>query len=74
MKVYRRTRNDEDYINYKEALNADTTETSYLKEAMSKNVHLTNTNDSKIFYVYVRNKQKVRDKVGPLEDCAGNII
>ena len=31
-------------------------------------------NDSKSFYAYVRSKQNVRDKVGPLEDSAGNII
>ena len=31
-------------------------------------------NDSKRFYVYVRSKQKVRDKVGPLENNRGNII
>ena len=31
-------------------------------------------NDSKSFYAYVRNKQKVRDKVGPLENNSGNII
>ena len=30
--------------------------------------------DSKSFYAYVRNKKNVRDKVGPLEDNAGNII
>ena len=30
--------------------------------------------DSKSFYAYVRSKQNVRDKVGPLEDNAGNII
>ena len=28
--------------------------------------------DSKSFYAYVRSKQNVRDKVGPLEDNAGN--
>ena len=27
--------------------------------------------DSKSFYAYVRSKQNVRDKVGPLEDNAG---
>ena len=26
------------------------------------------------FYAYVRSKQNVRDKVGPLDDSAGNII
>ena len=31
-------------------------------------------NDSKSFYSYVRSKQKVRDKVGPLENNRGNII
>ena len=30
--------------------------------------------DSKSFYAYVRSKQNVRDKVGPLKDTAGNII
>ena len=30
--------------------------------------------DSNSFYAYVRSKQNVRDKVGPLEDNAGNII
>ena len=31
-------------------------------------------NDSKSFYAHVRSKQKVRDKVGPLENNSGNII
>ena len=35
-----------------------------------KNIKL----DSKRFYAYVRSKQNVRDKVGPLEDNAGNTI
>ena len=30
--------------------------------------------DSKSFYAYVRSKQNVRYRVGPLEDNAGNII
>ena len=32
------------------------------------------TTDSDSFYAYVRSKQNVLDKVGPLEDNAGNII
>ena len=32
------------------------------------------TSDSKSFYAYIRSKQNVRDKVGPLVDNAGNII
>ena len=31
-------------------------------------------NDSKSLYAYVRSKQKVRDKVGPLENNSENII
>ena len=31
-------------------------------------------NYSKSFYAYVRSKQKVRDKVGPLKNNSGNII
>ena len=31
-------------------------------------------NDSKTVYAYVRSKQKVRDKVGPLENISGNTI
>ena len=30
--------------------------------------------DSRSFYAYVRSKQKVQDKVGPLEGSDGNII
>ena len=29
---------------------------------------------SRVFYAYVRSKQKVQDKVGPLEGSDGNII
>ena len=41
-----------------------------LKEAISKKLHV---NDSKSFYAYVRSKQNVQDKVGPLQDSARNI-
>ena len=44
-----------------------------LKEAMKKKV-CDIKNYSKSFYAYVRSKQNVQDKVGPLEDSAGNII
>ena len=64
-RVYRHTRKDEDYANYKEALNLATTEIRKSE---------TFENDSKSFYAYVRSKQKVRDKVGPLENNRGNII
>ena len=45
-----------------------------IKEAMRKKLTCNIKNYSKSFYAYVRSKQNVQDKVGPLEDNAGNII
>ena len=70
-RVYRRTRKDEDYANYKEALNLATTE---IRKSKRKTLAGNTKNYSKSFYAYVRSKQKVRDKVGPLENNSGNII
>ena len=44
-----------------------------LKEAIQK-LACSIKHDSKGFYAYVRSKQNVRDKVGPLEDSVRNII
>ena len=73
-RVYRRTRKDEDYAKYKEALNAATTEITQSKRSYEQKLACNIKNDSKSFYAYVRSKQNVQDKVGPLEDSAGNII
>ena len=73
-RVYRRTRKEEDYGNYKEALNAATTEIRQSKRSYEQKLACNIKNDSKSFYAYVRSKQNVQDKVGPLEDSAGNII
>ena len=73
-RVYRRTRKEEDYAKYKEALNAATTEIRQSKRSYEQKLACNITNDSKSFYAYVRSKQNVQDKVGPLEDSAGNII
>ena len=73
-RVYRRTRKDEDYVNYKEAFNAATTEIRQSKRNYETKLACNIKNDSKSFYAYVRSKQNVQDKVGPLEDSAGNII
>ena len=73
-RVYRRTRKDEDYAKYKEALNATTTEIRQSKRSYEQKLACNIKNDSKSFYAYVRSKQNVQDKVGPLEDSAGNII
>ena len=73
-RVYRRTRKDEDYTNYKEALNAATNEIRQSKRNYEQKLACNIKNYSKSFYAYVRSKQNVRDKIGPLEDSAGNII
>ena len=73
-RVYRRTRKEEDYAIYKEALNAATTEIRQSKQKSEQKLACNIKNDSKSFYAYVRSKQNVQDKVGPLEDSAGNII
>ena len=59
-RVYRRTRKDEDYANYKEALNLATTEIRKSKRTFeNKLAGNIIKNDSKSFYAYVRSKQKV---------------
>ena len=73
-RVYRRTRKDEDYAKYKEALNAATTEIRQSKRSYEQKLACNVKNDSKSFYAYVKSKQNIQDKVGPLEDSAGNII
>ena len=73
-RVYRRTRKDEDYANYKEAFNLATTEIRKSKRTFERKLARNIKNYSKSFYAYVRSKQKVRDKVGPLENNRGNII
>ena len=73
-RVYKHTGTDKDYDAYKEALNAATNEVRKsnrnCKHTLAQNIK----SDSKSFYAYVRSKQNVRDKVGPLEDNAVNII
>ena len=73
-KVYRCTRKDEDYANYKEAINLATTEITKSRRTFEIKLAGNIKNYSKSFYAYVRSKQKVRDKVGPLENNKGNII
>ena len=73
-RVYRHIRNDQDYANYKEAINAATTEIRQSKRSYEQKLACNIKNDSTSFYAYVRSKQNIQDKVGPLEDNAGNII
>ena len=73
-RVYKHTGKDKDYEVYKEALNAATNEVRKSKRNLEHKLALNIKSDSKSIYAYVRSKQNVRDKVGPLEDNAGNII
>ena len=73
-KTYRHTGSEEDYIIYKEALNQATAEIRNSKRSYEQKIAFNIKHDSKSFYAYVRSKQKVQDKVGPLEGSDGNII
>ena len=73
-RVYRRTRKHKDYANDKEALNLATTEIRKSKRTFEIKLAGNIKNYSKSLYAYVRSKQKVQDKVGPLENNKGNII
>ena len=73
-KTYRHTGSEEDYAIYKEALNQATAEIRHSKRSYEKKIAFNIKHDSKSFYAYVRSKEKVQDKVGPLEGSDGNII
>ena len=72
-KTFRHTGSEEDYSIYKEALNQATAEIRNSKRSYGK-IAFNIKHDSKSLYAYVRSKQKVQDKVGPLEGSDGNII
>ena len=73
-RVYKHTGKDQDHVVYKEALNAATNEVRKSKRNFELKLAQNIISDSKSFYAYVRSKQNVRDKVGPLEDNAGDKI
>ena len=73
-RVYKHTGKDTDYEVYKEALKAATNDVRKAKRNFEHKLAQNIKSDSKSFYAYARSKQNVRDKVGPLEDNAGNII
>ena len=56
-RVFRRTRKDEDYANYKEALNEATTEIRQSKRDCEQKLACNIKNDSNSLYAYVRSKQ-----------------
>ena len=73
-RVYKHMGKDKDYDAYKEALNAATNEVRKSKRNFEHKLAQNIKSDSKSFFAYVRSKQNVRDRVGPLEDNAGNKI
>ena len=73
-RVYKHTGKDQDYVVYKEALYAATNEVRKSKRNFELKLAQNIKSDSKSFYAYVRSRQNVRDKVGPLEDNAGDKI
>ena len=73
-RVYKHTGKDKDCDAYKEALNTAINEVRKSKRNVEHKLAQNIKSDSKIFYAYVRSKQNVRDRVGPLEDNAGNKI
>ena len=73
--VYKHTGKEQKYYEvYKEAVNATTNEVRKSKRIFEHKLAPNIKSDSKSFYAYVRSKQNVRDKCGPLEDNVGNII
>ena len=73
-RVYKHTGKYKDYDAYKEELNAATNEVRKSKRNFEHKLAQNIKSESKSFYAYVRSKQNVRDRVGQLEDNAGNII
>ena len=73
-RVYKHTGKDKYYDANKEAFHAATNEVRKSKQNFEHKLAQHIKSDSKSFYAYVRSKQNVRDRFGPLEDNAGNII
>ena len=65
--------NEEDYAIYKDALKQATAEIRNSKRSYEQKFAFNIKHDSKSFYAYVRSKQQVQDKVGPLEGSDRNI-
>ena len=73
-RVYKHTRKDKDYEVYKYAWNEATHEVRNSKRNVEQKLAHHMKSVCKSWYAYVRSKQNARDKVGRLDDNAGNII
>ena len=73
-RVYKHTGKLTNYEVYKEALKTATNEVRNCKRNYEHKLAQNIKSDSMSFYAYVRSKQNVRDKVGPLVDNVGKVI
>lgn len=73
-KLYCNTRNDTNYIKYKECRNLVVKELKKARKAFELKLAADVKKNPKSFYRYVRSQTKSKDRVGPLKDSAGNII
>ena len=73
-KTYRHTGSEEDYTIYKDAFSQASADIRNSKRSYEQKTAFNIKHDSKSFYAYVRSKQKVQDKIGPLEGSDGNTI
>ena len=73
-KNYRILKTDESYRQYTHKLNnanrANKTAQQNFEKKLAENIK----NNSKSFYAYIRNKQRTKDKVGPLKDQNGELL
>ena len=60
-RVYRRTRKEEDYVNYKEAHNAATPEIIQYERSYEQKLACDIKHESKSFYAYIRSTQNVQN-------------
>ena len=73
-KLFRTTGNNDDYIKYKEALNATNKEIRSSKRMFEQKLATNIKQDSKCFFAYIRSKQRIKDSIGPLKGNNGTVI
>ena len=73
-KLCRTTGNNDDYIQYKEALNATTKEIRSFKRMFEHKLATNIRQDSKSLFAYIRSEQCVKDSMGPLKGNNGTVI
>ena len=71
---YRKLKTETSYAVYKQKLQQSVKAIKNAKVSFEKKLAYNIKGDSKSFYSYVRNKQRTKDKVGPLKDHSGKII